>query len=170
MPVKVKSKADYLKGKRQQEIDTENRSLLERLALIDSHPKPMYTGFNSYKYGHSLRGEKRHREAKKINTENLKMYKRIVKTNPTMNTRIYIKDYYNSHQVRPAPKYIPPLKNTKRKTNKKGMTRSESEPISNKRNPLYNRAHTIDNSVHLYIIYNLYIIAIHHLTYYYLMV
>lgn len=162
MPVKVKSKADYLKGKRQQEIDTENKSLLERLALIDSHPQPMYTGFNSYKYGHSLRGEKRHREAKKINTENLKMYKRIVKTNPTMNTRIYIKDYYNSHQVRPAPKYIPPLKNSKKKggnSNKnKGMTRSASEPISNKRNPLYNRAHTLDNAVHLYIFNYFYIL------------
>lgn len=59
------------------------------------------------------------------------MYKRITQVKPSMNTKIYIKDYYSSHCVRPAT------------TNKK----------SKSRNPLTNRSHSSDKLMYYNIIF-----------------
>lgn len=64
----------------------------------DKSPIALYKSVNHMKYSHSLVLEARRKEIQKVEEENRKIYQRIIKTAATMNTRIFVKEYYKNHQ------------------------------------------------------------------------
>lgn len=64
----------------------------------DKSPIALYKSVNHMRYSHSLVLEARRKEIQKVEEENRKIFQRIIKTAATMNTRIFVKEYYKSHQ------------------------------------------------------------------------
>lgn len=87
-----------MKDERKEQIERENRALIKTMRQYDKYPVALYKGVNNLRFSHSLVMEARKKEIQKVEEENRKIYQRIIKTAATMNTRIFIKEYYKNHQ------------------------------------------------------------------------
>ncbi|GFH51493.1 hypothetical protein CTEN210_07969 [Chaetoceros tenuissimus] len=83
--LKTKAKKNALMEDRIDQIETENRILLQKMTHIMRRKGAIDNVNQSQKYGHSLSKERRKRELQKITNQNLQILKRIQQAKPTYN-------------------------------------------------------------------------------------
>eukprot|EP00552_Chaetoceros_brevis_P002626 CAMPEP_0197743040 /NCGR_PEP_ID=MMETSP1435-20131217/33560_1 /TAXON_ID=426625 /ORGANISM="Chaetoceros brevis, Strain CCMP164" /LENGTH=150 /DNA_ID=CAMNT_0043333799 /DNA_START=12 /DNA_END=464 /DNA_ORIENTATION=+ len=98
--LKTKAKKNALMEDRIDQIDTENRILLEKMSHIMRFNKGGIDCKNqSTKYGKSLSKERRKRELQKITKQNQKILKRIQGARPTYNHKAWEQQAKDSDRI-----------------------------------------------------------------------